>query len=89
MMQIILAQLENPAFQLLLVAIFVAGIVRGFSGFGTGMIVGPIGAALFTPKLALVILLVMDTFPTIPLVLPALKKVVWREVYPWPSASCW
>lgn len=82
MMQIVLAQLENPAFQLLLVAVFVAGIVRGFSGFGTGMIVGPIGSALFTPKLALVILLVMDTFPTIPLVLPALKKVVWREVLP-------
>ena len=81
-METVLNQLENPTFQILLVTIFVAGIVRGFAGFGTGMIVGPIGSALFTPKLALVILLVIDTFPTIPLVIPALKKVVWREVLP-------
>lgn len=81
-MEIVLTQLENPTFQLLLVAVFIAGIVRGFAGFGTGMIMGPIGSALFTPKLALVILLVIDTFPTIPLIIPALKKVVWREVLP-------
>lgn len=81
-METILLHLENMQFQILLAVIFVAGIVRGFAGFGTGMIVGPIGAALFTPKLALIILLVIDTFPTLPLIPPALKKVVWREVLP-------
>ncbi|QKV20756.1 sulfite exporter TauE/SafE family protein [Oricola thermophila] len=60
----------------------VAGIVRGFSGFGTGMIIGPVGAMTFGPQAAIVILLVIDSLPMLPLILSALKKVSLRELLP-------
>jgi uncharacterized membrane protein YfcA len=72
----------DAAFLVLMFAIGIAGIVRGFSGFGTGMIVGPVGAMTFSPQIAVVILLVIDTLPMLPLLLGALKKVSYRELLP-------
>lgn len=72
----------DAPFFVLMAAIVVAGIVRGFSGFGTGMIVGPVGAMIFGPRIAIVILLVIDSLPMIPLVIGALKKVSLRELLP-------
>ena len=57
----------DAGFFVLMAAIAVAGIVRGFSGFGTGMIV---------------ILLVIDSLPMIPLIVGAVKKVKLRELVP-------
>lgn len=74
--------LTQPAFLVLLVIIFAAGIVRGFSGFGTGMIVGPVCAALFSPAAALITIFIMDLGPANILVFHAWKKVIWREVIP-------
>ena len=46
----------------MLAVVTVAGVARGMSGFGTGMIVAPIAAALYSPRWALVILVVMLLF---------------------------
>lgn len=62
--------------------VFVAGLVRGFSGFGSGMIIMPAAAALFGPKTAIVIVLVVDSLPVLPFAIPALKIARWREVVP-------
>lgn len=72
----------DSAFLVLMLAIGIAGIVRGFSGFGTGMILGPVGAMTYSPQVAIVILLIIDTLPMIPLLLGALKKVSYRELLP-------
>jgi hypothetical protein len=72
----------DAAFFVLMIAIGIAGIVRGFSGFGTGMIVGPVGAMTFSPQIAIVILLVIDTLPMVPLIISALKKISLRELLP-------
>ena len=72
----------DAAFFVLMAAVGVAGIVRGFSGFGTGMIVVPVGAMAYSPKLAVVVLLVIDTLPMIPLIVGAVKKVSLRELGP-------
>jgi uncharacterized membrane protein YfcA len=72
----------DASFFVLMTAVAVAGIVRGFSGFGTGMIVGPVGAMTFGPKVAIVILLVIDSLPMIPLMVGAVKKVKLRELAP-------
>ena len=72
----------DGAFYALLIAVAIAGVVRGFSGFGTGMIVGPAAAALFSPQIGIVVLLVIDTLPMVPLVVGALKKVSLRELVP-------
>ena len=72
----------DAGFFVLMAAIAVAGIVRGFSGFGTGMIVVPVASMTFGPKVAIVILLVIDSLPMIPLIVGAVKKVKLRELVP-------
>ena len=67
---------------LLLGTVLVAGVARGLSGFGTGMIVAPIAGALYGPKAAIVVIVIIDSLPTVPLTLPALRLAHWREVLP-------
>lgn len=67
---------------LLLVTVTVAGAVRGFAGFGTGMIIAPVAAALYGPVAALVIIFILDSLPAIPVTIPALKIANWSEVIP-------
>ncbi len=62
--------------------VLVAGLVRGFSGFGTGMIVMPVAAALYSPKVAIVIIAIIDLLPVIPVTLPAVRIARWSEVLP-------
>lgn len=73
--------LDIAAATLLAVAL-IAGVARGLSGFGTGMIVAPIAGALYGPKAALAIIVIMDSLPTIPVTLPVLRIARWREVLP-------
>lgn len=74
--------LTEPRFLLLACVIALAGVARGLSGFGSGMIVAPVAGALYGPKAALVIVSILDALPMIPLTLPALRHAVWREVIP-------
>lgn len=76
-----LPQFET-ALILLLATVFVAGVARGLSGFGTGMIVAPVAAALYGPRVALVVIVIMDSLPVLPITLPALKIARWKEVLP-------
>ncbi len=75
-----------PEFDISLIAlaaiVLLAGLVRGFSGFGTGMIVMPVAAALYGPRVAIVIILVIDLLPVIPVTLPAFRIAHWREILP-------
>ncbi|MCT7377276.1 sulfite exporter TauE/SafE family protein [Chelativorans salis] len=67
---------------LLLAAVAVAGVARGLSGFGTGMIVTPIAAALYDPITAVVLIVIIDSLPMLPVTIPVLKIARWREVLP-------
>lgn len=78
----ILENLSNPAFQAVLFAVIIAGVARGFSGFGTGMIVAPVAAAMFSPQIALILLVVMDSWPAIIPTLQSRKNVKWSEIRP-------
>lgn len=69
-------------FLILALTVLVAGVARGLSGFGTGMIVSPVAAALYGPKAALAIVIIIDTLPTVPVTLPAFKIATWRDVLP-------
>lgn len=59
-----------------------AGLVRGFSGFGGAMIFMPVAGLLYEPKLAAVWLLVVDDVAALPMLPDALRRCVWREVLP-------
>lgn len=78
--------MEFPPFDIamaiLLAVALVAGVAKGLSGFGTGMIVAPIAGALYGPKAALAIVVLIDSLPAIPVALPALRIARWREVLP-------
>ncbi len=78
--------LQFPAFDTtfftLLVVVAISGTVRGFAGFGAGMIFMPVAASLVGPKIAVIILWLIDTLPTLPILLPALRQVRWKTVLP-------
>ena len=82
MIDIILSHLQNPVAQFILVVVFVTGIVRGFSGFGSGMIIGPTIAAFYTPVFAIAAVAIIDSLPTFKLIWGARKDIVWRQVIP-------
>ena len=68
--------------QVIIAVVFITGIVRGFAGFGSGMIIGPSTAAFFGPQMALIMITIMDSIPTLTLVWSARKEVNWRELFP-------
>ena len=61
---------------------FAAGFIRGFSGFGAGMIYVPLIGALYGPRFAVVTILLIDFICSIPFLVPALPHVRWRETMP-------
>ena len=64
----------DAALAALLATVLLAGIARGLSGFGTGMIVAPVAGALYGPQVAIVIIVIMDSLPVLPVTLPALRQ---------------
>jgi uncharacterized membrane protein YfcA len=74
--------LADPRLIAILVVVGIAGVARGMSGFGTGMIVAPLAGALYSPHWALIILVVIDLLPTIPLTIPCFRIARWREILP-------
>lgn len=59
-----------------------AGLVRGFSGFGSGLIYIPLIAAVYAPRVAAVTLLLIDSASTAPFAVRAFAHCTWREVLP-------
>ena len=64
----------------LVIGAVLAGIVRGFTGFGTAMIYLPFAGAVLHPVAALVSLITMDVFGPLPLVPNALRKGHPRDI---------
>ncbi|MCK0198326.1 sulfite exporter TauE/SafE family protein [Ancylobacter sp. 6x-1] len=63
-------------------ASLIAGITRGFSGFGGALIFVPLVSAAFGPEVAVPALLIVDTAMTAPIVTRALPRCTWGEVAP-------
>src|SRR5581483_7070279 len=59
-----------------------AGVVRGFSGFGSAQIYIPLIAAVYEPRVAAVTLLLIDTAGAAPFTVRAFAHCTWREVLP-------
>src|SRR6185312_15128730 len=63
-----------------------AGVTRGFSGFGGAMIYMPLIAALYDPRIAAVTILLVDFVSATPYAIPELRRCTWREVGPLSAA---
>lgn len=67
---------------LAMAAVALAGFVRGFSGFGAAMIIVPSLSILYSPIVAVPVMVLTDSLCTAPMVWRAARVAVWREVLP-------
>lgn len=81
-MSLLDAALATPGLGWLLAAAIVAGGVRGFAGFGSGMIFMPVAAVYLPPFWALVALAVIDMLGPLPVLRRAARNAVRAEVLP-------
>jgi uncharacterized membrane protein YfcA len=78
----LLALLNDPRYWIVLGAAALAGLVRGFSGFGGAMVFVPVASLLYEPRLAVVWLFVADDIAGLILLPAAVRQCAWREVLP-------
>jgi uncharacterized protein len=78
---------SNNRFWIALGVAVLAGVVRGFSGFGSAQIYVPLIASIYSPRSAAVTLLLIDTFGTAPFAARAFSRCTWREVIPMAVAA--
>jgi uncharacterized membrane protein YfcA len=74
--------LSDPRFLAAAAIAVLAGLVRGFSGFGSALIYVPLIAAVFSPRIATVSFVLLDYICVTPFALRAVRQVHWREVLP-------
>lgn len=76
------AMLHDARFAAAVVVCMLAGVVRGFSGFGSALIYVPLISAIYEPRIATVSFAIMDYVCVLPYALRAFPKARWREVLP-------
>jgi uncharacterized membrane protein YfcA len=81
-MDYLLTLISDEAFQWVLLATVLAGVVRGFAGFGAGMLFTPIVSLAYEPRLAIALLFMIDFVVAIPLLPGAFRQFHIREVLP-------
>ena len=59
-----------------------AGVTRGFSGFGGAMVYMPLIAAIYDPRIAAVTVLLVDFVSATPFAIPEMRRCTWKEVTP-------
>jgi len=69
------------------VALFVAGLARGFIGFGAGLVIIPVLAVLYGPVEAVLTMTLVDIPATLYLMPTAVRHANWRSVAPLGIAS--
>lgn len=74
------AALSHPGLGWLLGAALIAGLVRGFSGFGTALIYMPVAAQVLDPVWAIVTVLVLDLAGPLPNLPVAARSANWRDL---------
>lgn len=69
-----------PALAMTTVAAFLAGLARGFSGFGAALVFVPIASASLGPVVAVPVLLIADVIISSTVIKRALRDCSWRQV---------
>lgn len=76
------AIIHDPRFIAAMIVTLLAGVVRGFSGFGSALIYIPLMAAIYEPRIAAVTLLITDFAASAPFTVAQTRRCNWREVAP-------
>lgn len=72
----------SSALLVALAAAIIGGFIRGFAGFGGALIFMPVASAVFGPRLAAPVFLVMDYLLTLPMVVRSFPTCRWPTVLP-------
>lgn len=67
---------------LIITTAVIAGLVRGFSGFGGALIFMPVASSLVDPRLAAGTFLIVDFLAALPMAYNGMKLCDWRTVWP-------
>jgi len=59
-----------------------AGLVRGFSGFGAAMVFIPLAGVVVRPEVAVPLLFIADNLATLHITLPSFRRCCWAEILP-------
>jgi uncharacterized membrane protein YfcA len=78
----------DPRFPIALAIAALSGFVRGFSGFGSALIYVPLISAVYSPRLAVPTLLLIDTVCGLPFLFGVWHHVNRREVITTAIAGC-
>jgi len=78
----------DPRFPVAIGIAALSGLVRGFSGFGSALIYIPLVSAIYSPRLAVPSLLLIDTVCGLPFLFSVLHHVNRREVMTTAIAGC-
>jgi uncharacterized membrane protein YfcA len=76
------AAATDPRFLAVLAVTVLAGVVRGFSGFGSALIYIPLASAIYEPRIAAASFLLIDFFCTLPLAVQLYSISNKREIWP-------
>jgi uncharacterized membrane protein YfcA len=76
------AAIADPRFVAAVGAAFLAGVVRGFSGFGSALIYVPLMSAFYSPPIATASFVIADYFSSAPYMVQSFRRCRWREVTP-------
>lgn len=76
------ALVAEPRFWAAIGVAALAGVVRGFSGFGSALIYIPLMAAMFGPRVAAGTMLLIDFVAGLPFAIGARRDCDWSEVTP-------
>ena len=76
------AAAAEPRFLIALGIAALAGLVRGFTGFGSALIYMPLMSAVYSPQVAAPTLLLFDTLCSLPFALKVWLQATRREIGP-------
>ena len=66
---------------------FAAGLMRGFAGVGSGMLMAPIFVQLFGPVETVATIIVMEVVVTVQLLAGVWREIAWRVIGPMGTAA--
>ncbi|NEO28029.1 MAG: sulfite exporter TauE/SafE family protein [Kamptonema sp. SIO4C4] len=67
--------------------VMIAGVIRGFSGFGSAMILAPSLSLLFNPQQVVATILLLEIIASVGLIPEALPQIKWQQVLPMALAA--
>lgn len=82
MAETVTAVVADPRFVLAAAVALIAGLVRGFSGFGSALIYVPLVSAIYEPRLGVITLLIVDFVSGAPFAIREAGRCNWRELLP-------